>query len=265
MTACLLYIGAEARVKDRNESRRRRARGAVRSRVLAATLVLLAACAKPYDPFRVSRDEVRGRVRTIALAPIRLDVEVTDAQRTRDAIAELATARLVAAGFGVVAPTVMDGAWRQAVVDVGPVYDPISGTADKARLGLVEDAVYRELGATHHADAVLQLRVVVVDVHLAGKTMQFCGMEDTTYWPWTGGGGGITDHATLARGACLAAVLFDMERRPLYAIQSGIESFETYARQSHAARPRASRLQNAERLARAVDGAVGPLAQTRTP
>jgi hypothetical protein len=235
----------------------------VRWRALAGALALLAACAKPYDPFRVPRDEVRGRVRTIALAPVRIDVEVADAQQTRDAIAELVTARLVAAGFQVVAATVMDAAWRQAVVDVGPIFDPITGTADKARFDLVEDAVYRELGATQHADAVLQLRVVVVDVPLAGKTMQFCGTEDVTYWPWTGGG--ITERATLARAACLAAILYDMEKRSLYAIQHGIEPLETYARQTHAARPRASRLQDAARLTRAVDGAVGPLAKTRAP
>jgi len=248
------------------ESRRRPASGwcaAVRWCALVAALASFAACAKPYDPFRVPRDEVRGRIQTIALAPIRIDLEVADAQRTRDVIAELVTARLVAAGFKVIEPTIMDAAWRRVVVDVGPVYDPITGTADKARFGLVEDAVYRELGATHHVDAVLQLRVVVVDVSLAGKTMQFCGTEGVTYWPWTGGR--VDEQATLARAACLAALLYDMERRPLYAIQRGIESFETYARQSHAARPRASRLQDAGRLTAAVDGAVGPLAQTRKP
>jgi hypothetical protein len=262
MTVCLLYIGREARVKDLR--RRRWASGwraAARWCALVVPLALLAACAKPYDPFRVSRDEVRERVRTIALAPIRLDVDVADAQQTRDLIAQLATARLVAAGFAVVDATVMDATWRQAVADVGPVFDPITGATDKARFGLVEDAVYRELGSAHHADAVLHLRVVVVDVPLAGKSMQFCGIEDVTYWPWTGGG--LDDRATVARAACLVAILSDMERRPLYSIQHGIEPLETYARQQHAARPRASRLQSVERLTSAVDGAVGPLAHAR--
>jgi hypothetical protein len=235
----------------------------VRSTALAALLAALAACAKPYDPFRVSRDELRGRVRTIALAPVRLDVEVSDAQATRDAIARLVTARLVAAGFRVVDAGVVDASWRRASADVGPVFDPISGTPDKTRFRLVEEAVYRDLAAAQQADALLQLRVVVVDVQLAGKTMAFCGTQDTTYWPWSGGSLGMIDEATLARAACLAAVLYDMERRPLYAIQHGIEPLETYARQSHAIRPRASRLQDAARLAAAVDGAVGPLAGAR--
>ena len=252
-------------MKDRAATAETRRGGcaARRWRALVPALALLAACAKPYNPFRVPLDQVRERIRTIALAPVRFEIDVADARRTGDAIAALAKDRLVAAGFQVVDATVMDAAWRQAAADVGPVFDPITGVADKTRYGLVEDAVYRELATAHHADAVLQLRVVVVDVPLAGKSMKFCGVEDVTYWPWSAGG--PIEQATLARATCLAAFLYDMEKRQLYAIQQGIEPYETYARQSHAARPRASRLQDGTRLAAAVDGAVGPLAHARKP
>jgi hypothetical protein len=262
--ARLLYIGREGRVKDRRVTavRRRRRRTAVRAWALAAALASMAACTprKAYDPFRVPRDEVRQRVRTIAISPIRLDVDVEDAQRIRDAIAELVTAKLVAGGFGVVPAPVMHAAWRRVVADVGPVFNPITGSGDKARLDLVEDAVRREVAETHHADAVLHVQVIVMDVPLARKTMRYCGIEDTTYWPWSGGS--PSEHATLARGVCLVAILVDMEGRSLYAIQNGVETLETYAYQTHAARPRASRLQDMGRLRRAVDDAVGPLAQT---
>jgi len=227
-------------------------------RARLVVVILLAGCAKPYDPFRVPRDQVTGRIRTIALAPIRVDPDLVDGVPARERIERLATERLSAGGFAVVQTAQMDRLWRDAVADVGNVYDPITGKGDEKRFGLVRDAVFRELATRSRVDAVLYLSVYDVALYLTGRNVRFCGRDDAAYWP--GGRLGILEQATLVRAACLGATLFDMNEHVLYSIQSGIEPVETYARQTRAARPRAERLQDVLRLQRAVDDAVGPLA-----
>jgi hypothetical protein len=223
--------------------------------------LLVSGCAKPYNPFRISRDELRGRIHIIALAPIRVDPDLVDAVPARERIERMATERLSAGGFTVVETKEMERLWREAATDVGDVFDPITGKGDEKRFKLVEDAVYRELGARYRVNAVLYLSVYDVDLFLTGRSVRFCGREDAAYWP---GGLGLLEQATLVRAACLGATLYDMEEHVLYTIQSGIEPIETYARQSRAARPRSSRLQDDVRLQRAIDDAVGPLAGTGT-
>jgi hypothetical protein len=233
-------------------------RGRRRRATWLATVALLAAgCAKPYDPFRVPRDELRGRVRTIALAPLRVDPDVVEDPSAHAWIEGLATARLVAGGFAIVEPREVERLWREAAADVGTVFDPVSGQLDKTRFELVEDAVYRELATRHRVDAVLYLHVYNVDLYLTGATVRFCGREDAAYWP---GGLGLLDRPTLVRAACLGVSLYDMDERLLYTIKSGIEPLETYVRQTRAVRPVTERLQNGVRLQRAVDDALGRLA-----
>ena len=240
MAACFLYIRAVSPVKL----------------VAAAVLLFATACAKPYDPFRIPRDQLRGRIHTIALAPLRVDSEIADAAPARQQIEPLVAARLAAGGFAVVEAEEMDRLWH-AAANVGTVLDPLTGKLDQTRFDLVQEAVYRELAARRRVDAVLYLNVRPVDLYLAGKSVDFCGVKDATYW--RDGSFGLLDQATLVRAACLVATLFDMEGRALYSIQSGIETFETYAQQTRAARPRASRLTDEARLRRAVDMDLGPL------
>jgi hypothetical protein len=226
----------------------------------AAALALLATgCPRPYDPFRIPRAELRGRIHTIALAPLRVDPDVAEPAPVRAQIEGLATSRLSTGGFKIVEASEMERLWREAAADVGNVFDPLSGVPDKTRFDLVEEAVYRDLASRHRVDAVLYLSVYPVELYLTGTKVRFCGRQDSVYWP---GGLGMMDDPTLVRAACLGATLYDMEEHVLYTIQSGIEAYETYVRQTRAARPRSERLQDGIRLQRAVDDAIGGLAGT---
>ena len=225
--------------------------------VVTLLAMLGAGCARPYDPFRVPREQVRDRIRTIALAPLRVHADLGEPDPARPAIEAAVTERLVAGGFTIVGSDEMGRLWREVARAVGDVFDPITGVAEPKRYKAVEEAVYRELGARHRVDAVLYLQLEVVDVHLPGTTVRYCGVEDPVYWT---GGSLLFDPPLLARAACLVVTLYDRDRRQLYAIQSGIEPFETYARQTRAVRPPATRLQDVERIRRAVDQVVGPLA-----
>ena len=234
-------------------------RSSAACRAALALALLVSGCVKPYDPFRIPREELRRRIHTIALAPIRVDPDVGDPAPTRARVEVMASRRLTAGGFTVIPAKEMERLWREAAADVGDVFDPITGQVDKRRFDLVEEAVFRELAGRYRADAVLHLSVYGVDLFRTGAKVQFCGREDAVYWP----GGlalGIMEETTLVRAACLGVTLSDMDEHVLYTIQAGIEPFETYAHQTRAVRPTADRLQDEFRLQGAVDDAVGRLA-----
>ena len=234
-------------------------RSSAACRAAVALALLVSGCVKPYDPFRIPREELRRRIHTIALAPIRVDPDVGDPAPTRARVEVMASRRLTAGGFTVIPAKEMERLWREAAADVGDVFDPITGQVDKRRFDLVEEAVFRELAGRYRADAVLHLSVYGVDLFRTGAKVQFCGREDAVYWPG-GLGLGIMEETTLVRAACLGVTLYDMDEHVLYTIQAGIEPFETYAHQTRAVRPTADRLQDEFRLQGAVDDAVGRLA-----
>lgn len=101
-------------------------------------------------------------------------------------------------------------------------------------------------------------------VYLPSETHKICGTKLPAVWP--GDGRAIRAHGQgdqpilLGRALCLYATLFDMDERRLYSIRSGIETVETYARQTRATRPVGVRLKDEERWHTAVEGAVGQLA-----
>jgi hypothetical protein len=235
-----------------------RPRTRIRTLLLLAAALAAAACATPYDPYRVPSAELRARVRTIALAPMLVNPNAAERATARERIEPLVRARLARGGFEVVPAEVWEGLWRTAAADVGDVFDPVSGKVDDERWKAVEAAVYHELAGAHGVDAVLRLRLDTVDVHLARKNVAYCGVQDAVYWP--GSTFSVLETATYVLGSCLYAVLLDLDERELYGIRSGVELVETYARQTRAVRPQAERLADASRLREAVEATIGPLA-----
>lgn len=227
---------------------------------LVATM--LSGCVRPaYNPFKTSAAEVRSRVRTIAIAPIVASANFVDTAAARARLEPIVSEQLRAGGFAVVSSEEMEALWRRAAGDLGGIYDPITGEANKERFQAVRSAVYRELASQHKVDAVLYVGVSPVPLALPGPKVTYCGTTtaEPLYWPT--GAAPLRDGATLAVVLCLSAALFDIEGRELYGIRHGLETVETYAVQTRAVRPLAERLQNDARLIEAVKETVGPLAQ----
>lgn len=237
----------------------RTASRAVRSALYGALALLAGACAtKPYDPFRIPAAELRGRVHAIALAPLQVSASLADRSFARDRIEPLVVARLEKGGFAVVPSAEMERLWRAAAADVGGVFDPVSGEVDQERYDAVEASVFHDLRSQHRVDGVLWLRIYTVDIYLTGSSTTFCGTTDDVYWP--AGQRAAVEETTLVRATCLSAVLYDMEERELYGIRSGLETVETFARQTRAVRPLEQRLRDPVRIREAVEATVGPLA-----
>jgi len=250
-----------------SSSRTKLGRTAVR-RVLLCLLIVIssAACTTttPYDPFRIPDSELRERVQTIALAPLRVSPWLAEPAFARAQIETLAAARLVAGDFKVVPSAEMERLWRSIAADVGNLFDPESGEVDDEHWEAVEAAVYRDLQSEHGVDAILYLRIGSVDLHIPPPNPLYCGIQDSIYWPNRNLGFSEYTKAkrspTLARALCLNVSLYDMEERMIYGMRSGLELIETFASQTKAKRPLEERLRDPERLERAIEAAIGPLA-----
>jgi len=238
----------------------RRARFALLSPLLAAAIA--SGCATPYDPFRIPAAELRARVHTIALSPLRVSPDAADLAFARAEIEPRVTSILTQAGFQVVSSDAMEDLWRAAASDVGGIYDPVTGKSDSERFDAVRSAVYRDLHAERDVDAILYLSLSYVELYLATPRVTFCATTDRVYWPdgplerW--------EHAALVRATCLWVSLVDMEARELYGIRSGIEVVETFARQTLARLPQDQRLRDPARLDEAVQHVLMPLAEAMT-
>jgi hypothetical protein len=233
--------------------------GRARARSALAGLAAAVLGCATYDPFRIPADELRQRVRTIAIVPLRVSAGVADRALARERIEPLVAARLAAGGFQVVGADEVDRLWREAVAEVGDLFDPVTGELDEERFQAVEDAVHHQLRTERGVDAMLWMRVHAVELYLTGAKATFCGTTDAVYW--SGEGLGIFESTTLVLASCLTTTLYDMEERELYAIRSGLETIETYARQTRSERPPGERLRDPERLRLAVEATIGPLAE----
>ncbi len=221
------------------------------------TLALAAGCAhKRYDPFKVPEAELRRRVDTIALAPLKVSFDLADPATARAAIEPVVATTLQRAGFRVVRSAEFDGLWRRAAGAVGDVYDGKTGKVNKQRREAVQNSVFRDLAKRHGADAVLYMSITEEEFPLPTQPLWFCGTEGQPYWP-----GGLAGHerATLAYAACLNVQLVDMGDRSLYVIRSGLRGTQTFAFQTWAQRPRAQLLGPAT-IQNAVAATLGRLA-----
>lgn len=224
-------------------------------------LLLLVACATPYDPFRVPESELRQRVHTIALAPFRVAPDVGDRDLLAPRVEALVLEQLAGSGFRILPAATMEAIWARIGADVGPLYDPNTGSLDPERWAVTLDLVWSELVADHGVDAMLEIDIEVLDLELVRRKVTYCVAEREAYWPVEGFG--ITDTATLVLGACLRARLYDREGRMIYGLRHALETYATYLKQTRAVKPLAERFTDPALLREAVEHSVGPLAGKR--
>ena len=229
--------------------------------LLALAAIVCSGCATPtpFDPFQIPREQLRDRVRTIAVVPLHAAFGLIDEGRAQQEVLSPLVERLREAGYGIVAPEVWTALWTSYARDLGEVYDPSTARADSERWEIVESAVYSALASGHGADAVLYTSLELVDLLDTGSEVVLCGAIEPVYWP----GPRPPRHTVLARGLCLQVALFDMEESFLYGIRSGVEVIETYAEQTRARRSIEDRVRDEKKLHETIDRLVGPLVELR--
>ncbi len=184
---------------------RREGRHRLLRRLLAVGLSSLAAgaafasiaAAEGYDPYKVSREKFRADVKTIALRPLRLQLEDVDGEAlARDMLERVASA-LRSKGYVVIDAVEFDRRWRDYAESLGGVYDTQTGVADPEIHRLAFEYTARDLSTELDVDATLRpnlftrvvsvgwsssgLRAVGEPLIWKGETIDF--VEGLGNWP----------------------------------------------------------------------------------
>lgn len=187
---------------------------------------LLSACATapPHNPFKVERDEILARVKTVAMLPVafpgKLDREAEVAKRYESLIA----AELARLNFTVVPASEYAAIWDPMVAKVGGFFDPVTGEADQEKYKAVSDLAVREMVDRHGVDAFLHPRILVVDAYWAYNEATWHGVTESS----TGREGFWASFAAPAASGrmgalSLAVLITDVNGEPYYVDYGGIQ------------------------------------------
>lgn len=203
--------------------------------------------------FAVTLAAVAGPV--VALRPLELPLEPGEAAAPRALLEREITARLVAAGYGVVAPSDAGETWERHLRAAGGFYDPLTGDTLQATYLAVRDGALRELRGRFGATAWLHARVEVVLVAWRGGKAQWDGVSE-----------GVAPVGEGRVQALTLAVSVEDSSGALRA--SGRGGLQVLARVKggrYERVPADRLLVDAKRVAKAVDLALAPLLGERRP
>jgi hypothetical protein len=228
-----------------------------------AALLLAAAFAfgeEPEDPHGVPREQIRQRVRVIALMPVTVLTGAADRVPARERFEPLLAAKLEAKGYRVVPSAEFARVWRELSERVRGVYDPVTGRASPEKGTAVGEHTRREMERRFGVNAFLASELVLDDVVpgwnasgeyvLWGEPILLRGRRLA---------GGLEGIPQRVQAAVLDVDLIDVNGADLYHGRSGVEWIRVYAARGHDEKPPASRFRNAVALQNAVDKTLDPL------
>jgi len=140
--------------------------------------VIATGCAKPYDPFRVPQDELRQRVKTIAVARVVVPPNVDGPGGASAKFHPALETRLEAAGFKVVPAEQVREVWDAKAKELGGMFDPQTGTLNEEKANALMSHVRGQMKERFRADALVLPYVRTVSARYS--SMPFAGI--TARW-----------------------------------------------------------------------------------
>lgn len=223
-----------------------------------------AGCAhrSPYNPFRTDPVELYNRVKTVAVAPVRIDCCVEEPKALQEALGRRISEKLKEAGFAVVGSDVYEAVWNRVGEEAGGFFDPITGKKHTDRLQEARQKAVEELKTKHSAQAMLWPVVETVEVGFNGPVASWHGISEPLGAKGKGGPAGRGMVAALS----LYVSLEDMDRGRLYMNAGGIQLLGKFdSRGRPVAVPEEEIMAGEERNRRAVDIAMEWLVKKTLP
>ena len=197
---------------------------------LLAALLALAVAGATAAPdrdarFRVPREELLARLKTIGVVPAAVPQEVPDADGVAARLDSEVTASLRDAGFEVVPPLAMREITARALSAIGGVYDPLTGRPIQERVDAVREFTRGEYALAHQVDALLEVEVVAGHARFSDGYASWDGVRDniTSHGGAAGFFAGI-GAAGVVRSLSLAVRLVDAGGNVLYANVAGLQA-----------------------------------------
>lgn len=135
--------------------------------VLLSVLVLtqlFAGCASrsAADPFSIPREEFQRTAQTIALAPVMAPPGIEVAESLLVRIDTLIEAVLLGAGYRCVPRREYVATWDRIIVQMGGLYDSVTGDLDELRFEVAKEQLRRDLLDMYHPDYLLYPEIWIV-------------------------------------------------------------------------------------------------------
>jgi hypothetical protein len=143
--------------------------------ILLAQLAAGCATSNPYVPLSIPRDEFRRTANTIALAPVLPPQGIQIADSLLANMDALIEETLVSAGYGCVSSREHAAAWERIVVQMGGLYDSLTGEVDELRLEVAREQLRRDLADMYQPDFLLFPEIWIVRVATSGGVASWDG------------------------------------------------------------------------------------------
>ena len=196
---------------------------------LMALALLAGGCAssKPqYNPFQVKKEDIRDRVKIVALASVRVGDDVPNGTEARQQFGELVANELGTLGFQTIPATEYEQVFNRLRDEAGGFFDPNTGKADNEKFKKVQDLCRRELATKFHVDAVLYPAIHVYTVHFVQDQAKWDGVRESvsgnTLPGWVSALAGTYSSGTVA-ALSLCVSLRDIDGNNLYTECGGIQ------------------------------------------
>jgi hypothetical protein len=234
---------------------------------LAAALIGAgcAATAPPYNPFRVSQEEFHGKIKRVALLPVRGGAALPEPVRAKfDSLIEV---KLREAGFSVVPARESGDIYDRMTKQLGGIFDPATGKRDESKSKTAIDYTRRELSTKFNIDAVLYPTILSVGARFAANLASWDGVAESTIAPGSYGSALIGTITALS----LAITIEDRAGAVVYVNRGGIQLLTKIQREGlfqapkFVAVPPIELFANEERTVAAVNIALAPLVKQLEP
>ena len=195
---------------------------------LMVLTLLVVSCAsdKPrYNPFQVKKEEIRDRVKIVALAPVGVGDDVPNGTEARQEFGEMVASELGTLGFQTVPTTEYEQVFNRLRDEAGGFFDPNTGKADNEKFKKVNDLCRRELATKFHADAVLYPAIHVFSVHFFQDHAKWDGVKESIGGAvpgWVSAFTGTYSSGTVP-ALSLCVTLKDIDGNNLYSECGGIQ------------------------------------------
>jgi hypothetical protein len=235
---------------------------------LLAALIAAGCAGKAYDPFRISADEFRRRVKTIAVARVVVPSGVGELGASAK-FHPVLESRLQAAGFTVVPAEQVREVWDAKANELGGLFDQQTGAVNEAKAAALMTHVREQMKERFSADALVlpyvrRVTASFSSIPFAGISARWYGASESIV---TSSVDNVLTPQVSGKIPALSLIvrIEDLTGTLLYSNAGGIQVVEklkpgagAFSRETFVAVPRSEIFADPQRIQQAVNYALDP-------
>lgn len=150
--------------------------------LLLCAVTLLNGCVTTpsYNPFKISREEVISKVKTIGVMPIQIMIEGESLEAKKKEFENEIILQLEEKGYKVITPNQYEAIYEPLRESMGAIYDPNTGKLLEEKTKVLQEHAKREYLSYYDVDAILHSGVILVTASWYRNTATWHGTTEAT-------------------------------------------------------------------------------------